>query len=124
MAKKKFEKLALMQQFGIWLGLPEMSRVPRTQKELAEKLGLSEVTLANWKKLPEVQEIAKNSLQLMAMGHNLTIWHKMIDQARGGNVQAQRLYFDLTGQLKDKGGKVPPGKFVVEYLTDRKEDKD
>ena len=117
------DKGSIQQQFGIWLGLPENSRVPKTQEELAKQLGVTKVTLSNWKKSPEVQEIARNALKLMALGNNLEIWNKTIQKAKEGNIMAQRLYFELTGQLRAKEpGKGVPGKFIVEYVTDNREE--
>lgn len=37
-----------------WLALPSFERVPKTQKELGEQLGVSDETIKNWKKIPEV----------------------------------------------------------------------
>lgn len=115
---KADESQSKKQQFGIWLGLPPGSREPPSQIELAAQLGVTEQSLTTWKRDPIVQEIAKNALQLMALGHNLEIWNSTIEKAKEGNVMAQRLYYDLTNQLRQKETKGIPGKFVVEYVTD------
>jgi len=112
------ERAAKIQQFGIWLGMPEGSREPKTQEELAKQLGLHKDTLTDWKKLPEVQEIARNALQLMALGSNLEIWQKTIEKAMEGNIMAMRLYYNLTNQLKPKEVKGGVRKFIVEYGID------
>jgi len=40
--------------FAEWLAIPSFERVPPTQKELAAQLNVSERTLKNWKKIPEI----------------------------------------------------------------------
>jgi len=40
--------------FAEWLAVPRFERVPPTQKELAAQLSVSERTLKNWKKIPEI----------------------------------------------------------------------
>lgn len=40
--------------FVEWLATPIIERQPKTQKELALQLGVSEATLCNWKQNPEV----------------------------------------------------------------------
>jgi len=37
------------QEFIIWMALPEFYRVPKTQGELAQKFGVGEDTLSEWK---------------------------------------------------------------------------
>jgi hypothetical protein len=37
------------EEFIIWMALPEFYRVPKTQRELAEKFGVGEDTLSEWK---------------------------------------------------------------------------
>jgi hypothetical protein len=39
-----------------WLATPIVERQPKTQKELAMQLGVSEATLCNWKQDPEIWE--------------------------------------------------------------------
>jgi hypothetical protein len=49
------------QVFAEWLSQPSFERHPKTQVELAQLLGVSEATLCNWKKIPEVLEY-RNSI--------------------------------------------------------------
>jgi len=43
--------------FAEWLTVPSSERSPKTQKELAIQLGVSEQTLCEWKKIPELREV-------------------------------------------------------------------
>jgi len=43
--------------FAEWLALPFMERQPKHQKDLAAQLGISEKTLTEWKKIPEIWEV-------------------------------------------------------------------
>ena len=42
--------------FAEWLATPSIERQPKTQTALAEQLGVTEVTLSNWKHNPELWE--------------------------------------------------------------------
>ena len=42
--------------FAEWLAQPSFERSPKTQRELAQKLGVSQATLCNWKQIPELFE--------------------------------------------------------------------
>lgn len=39
------------QRFIAWLALPKAERVPKTQRLLADELGVNEATLSDWKRL-------------------------------------------------------------------------
>jgi hypothetical protein len=52
----KTELTQNQQFYAEWLSKPSFERDPRTQKALAEMMGVTEATLCNWKKLPEVME--------------------------------------------------------------------
>ena len=54
-------------RLAVWLSVPETSRVPSTKKELAQTLGVSEMTLYKWQKNPDVI-MATRWLQLNSAG--------------------------------------------------------
>lgn len=41
--------------FAAWLSLPKSERQPKNQSKLAEELGVNDMTLSRWKKLPAIQ---------------------------------------------------------------------
>lgn len=67
MAKKRLEREYL--ELIMWTALPQTTRTPSTQEELAKKLGVNEVTLSVWKRRPDfwdqvrafIKEWAKDS---------------------------------------------------------------
>ena len=48
--------------FAQWLATSAFSRQPKTQKDLAEQIGVSEGTLADWKALPELWQAVDDYL--------------------------------------------------------------
>lgn len=79
--------------FAKWLVSP--FRVPATQKELAEQLGVAQSTLSDWKHSPEVQAVLRD-------------WR---ESYRTGFVEAVEAVF-----RKAKQGDVPAFKALAEVL--------
>lgn len=53
----------LQMAFAEWLATPVTEREPKTQKALAEQLGVTPDTLVDWKKLPEVWDYRDSILR-------------------------------------------------------------
>lgn len=51
-------------QLAEWLATPDTERQPKTQKDLAIQLGVTEATLCNWKQNPELWEYRDRLLRL------------------------------------------------------------
>ena len=83
------------QQFIEWIALPAKEREPKTQKELAERFGLSEWTLSQWKLRdgfwPAVETIRKD------WGKTRTpeVLHGLYTKALGGNAAEVKLWFEI-----------------------------
>ena len=43
--------------FAEWLAVPTTERQPRSQKELAKQLGVSQQSLCQWKEIPELWDV-------------------------------------------------------------------
>lgn len=54
-------------KLAVWLSFPEDQRRPRTQKDFAATLGVTEMTVIRWKKIPDVI-MATRWLQLQNAG--------------------------------------------------------
>lgn len=48
--------------FAEWLALPSFERIPKKQQELAAQLHVTEQTLCNWKKLPEIWQVRDEAM--------------------------------------------------------------
>jgi hypothetical protein len=93
-------------QFGIWLGIPEAVREPKTQKDLAPVLGVSVQQLSRWVDDALVQETRRNALQLFFSANmKYDIVKKMSEMAKTGNVAAARLMLQWTGDLAPDSAK-------------------
>ena len=103
MRGRKSENEKKIEKFADWLATPEEERTIKTQKELAEFIGVNEHTLGRWKaKLAETEsegEIQRfrNHLYRQAMKSNATAKH-------------MELYANLKGLFNTpKGEKFKPG---------------
>jgi len=57
LAKSRGRLTADQLAFAEWLAIPKMERQPKTQKELAAKMGVSEQILCYWKDIPELWDV-------------------------------------------------------------------
>lgn len=63
----KYEDLSSNKKvFVDWLATPEFAREIKTQRKLADKLGVSEVTLSRWKKDQEISQVVVKRKKEMA----------------------------------------------------------
>jgi hypothetical protein len=55
-------KLALTPQqitFAEWWAVPDDFRIPKSQKDFAEQIGVTEATICNWKRIPEIWTVTQ-----------------------------------------------------------------
>ena len=85
-------------RFMAWLALPEVMREPRGQRAFAEKLGVHEVTICNWKHLPGFGEgVFKLAREVVKSDELSQILHGISRQARAGNIAAAEFVFRALG---------------------------
>ena len=89
-------------QFVEWLALPVKEREPKTQKELAEQLGLSEWTLSQWKLRdgfwPEVEAIRKG----WGKGKTTEVLNGLYQKALSGNASEVKLWMQIMENFAEK----------------------
>ena len=92
-------KFAERTAFAKWLFDP--NRTPRSQKEFAKLIGVSEATLSDWKKTaPEVLAAAKefkDSPYILVGFAEAT--RRMAEEAKRGKVNAYRALADVLGEM-------------------------
>lgn len=105
-------------QFGLWLGLPRNIRDPKSQAELAEKLGVLTTTLAHWKDDPAVKGARESALKILGGNDMYDVTKTIVDKAKEGNFQMARLYMEWQGEIGGKqSGKPQPVEIVLSYGT-------
>ena len=91
----------------------------QTQGEMAVELGVRAETLSRWKKLPGFAD-AVYDLAMRHAGARLgRVLDSLAESAEKGNIQAQRLFLEVTGRIKPPGGvqNIISGDFRVEKET-------
>jgi len=82
-----------------WLSRPKTER--SSQKELAEKIGVSQPTIWHWKKeQPVIDAVYKKKRQLIKADDLPEILDALIAKAKEGNVQQAKLIFEWLGEVK------------------------
>lgn len=106
-----------------WLARPKSLRVPKTQMELADILGVSDETISNWKSDPEFQKAVWAKIQDLAGDDDSDIIAQIkINSELPGRegVADRRLWMQWRGQLIDKQEDVTKDrqlKIVIEYAN-------
>lgn len=95
-------------QFGIWLGTPSEARVPKYQEDLAKQIDIRPETLSRWQDDPLVLEAKASALKLyFSQAKAFEVAGKIYDMAMKGNVAAQRLFMQVTGNINNAGSSEP-----------------
>ncbi len=86
-------------QFGIWSALTREARrsagLPELQKDLAERLGLVEETLARWQKDATVKLARQSASNLFLGVSDLSVMQDIRSKAESGVYRYQRLFCEL-----------------------------
>ena len=97
--KKLDEKAAFVK----WLVLPPRDRVPQTQTELAEELGVHSGTLSNWKREPDLRRKVNIIRSRELEKHDFEIFEALVQTAkqpgREGSTD-RKTFFQLRGYLR------------------------
>lgn len=91
--------------FVQWLATPEVFRVPKTIRDFAAEIAVSERTLFRWRAQFKVQDRVREIVNTNAKARYSDVCNAVIDAAVGGDVQAQKLY--LTHFANSKSGEGP-----------------
>lgn len=86
-----------------WCAETKYTRQPETLEALAKQLGVTSRTLRNWKNKPGFDEAVHDIAWSYLKSGLPEVLAAVAREASKGNVQAQRLYFELTGILSDSG---------------------
>lgn len=88
-------------KFVAWICTPKFERSPRTQKELADLLGVAERTVQRWRKDPRVQELINEKLDDLNFDRVRIqeIIDAMHEQAVGGDTKAASLLLQYLGEF-------------------------
>jgi hypothetical protein len=89
-------------KFMEWLATPEYERQPISQGKFAAQIGIDQQTLSRWKRIPgfwtEVNTLVRETLG--------DAYYEVVDalkrEARKGNFQHQKLYFEMIGEYVQK----------------------
>lgn len=89
-------KVLEYEQFVEWSALPPQLRVPITQKELAEQLGVDNATLSDWKKKDGFWDEVDTKLRHWARGRTPAIIEALAKKAeKTGDPNAVKLWLQV-----------------------------
>ncbi len=103
------------QQFGMWLGIPPAFRVPKSQEEFGEKLGINVALLTRWKQDEIVIKAKEAAVKLLAGNDMYEVVQAMTAKAKEGNPQMARLFMEYLEQIGTKKGRSEPIEFVIRH---------
>ena len=98
-------------EFIAWLATPPDEREINTQKALAEKLGVHEVTVCHWRHDPDVVAEVNRLVDLHFADDYPEVADSFKRQAKLGSYQHQKTYFEMLGKYK------PPPQEVASDVT-------
>lgn len=107
---EKLEKLSHEQRLFLeWLALPKSERVPRTQRLLADKIGVVEDTLCQWKKKPGFIDLVNLYARELVKDDIAEVLGVVRKQAKKGNLPYVNMVFAMSGMSSDieNAGKGP-----------------
>lgn len=68
-----------------WLALPKSKRLPRTQKQLADKIAIDEDTICIWKQQPQFRKAVQNRIEENAIEHDAEVIRALVANATSSN---------------------------------------
>lgn len=93
---------ANQRRFMEWLSLPSVEREPLTQRAFATALGVGEVTLSRWRKLPGFMAEVHKLITASLGDDYYDVMYSFKQEARKGSYQHQRMYFEMMGAYVEK----------------------
>jgi len=110
----------------LWLALPRDVRTPASQKDLAEKFGVTAHILSDWKHIPGfADEVVKLVRELVKTDDLANVLAAMVEEAtENGNVQAARLVLETTGLMEGGGAGGDKRVQIIIINADGKNDKE
>jgi len=84
-----------------WLCLPSDLRNPSTQNEFAELFGINKNTVSGWRKSEKVQREVDRGARFQVWDEIPAVIRSMLEKAKEGSYQHQRLAFELALMLDD-----------------------
>jgi hypothetical protein len=103
---------APQQHFIVWLALPKAERQPKTQKALATQLGMHEVTLSEWKRLPGLRDAVNALARDMVKDDVPDVLGVIRREAKKGNLPYVNMVLSMAGLAGDVAS---AGKGPAEY---------
>ncbi len=112
---------ANQEKFIDWLTYGKYERVPATQEALAKELGLHEVTLSRWKRLPGFWDEVKNRVRSRLDEHYADVYGALLTEAKKGSFQHINKYIELMGDIKPQGTQDNPihSETILRVVHDR-----
>ena len=107
---KQEEKEEKVARWAAWCLQPEDKREPKTQRELALVLGVTEQTLINWRKVPENQDSVSDEAAYLAQVRKQAF-------KDNPNPLMVKLYGQLTGHLVEKSERTHKFEMTGEQLA-------
>ncbi len=104
-----------------WLATPEMDRDPINQRRLAEKLGVHEVTLSEWKHDPELIAEVNALVETHLADDYSEAVASLKREMRKGSYNHLKLYFEMIGKYVPKVAPTTPDgerPYTAQDLTD------
>jgi len=105
------EKYAEKFAFALWLNTPEAMRMPKTMEEAAEILGVVMVTLAMWRRSPEITRIINDKARESHCRSYPYIFEKLLEQVALGSERAMDIGLkhikELEAEMAGNKSKLP-----------------
>ena len=89
------------QEFIEWIALPSKIRKPKTQKELANELGVDNATLSDWKKVEGFWDKVKELRKLWVQDKVSNILSGLYNKALKGDTSAAKMLLEYANEFTE-----------------------
>lgn len=96
------EKYSEKYAFAMWLNTPEPMRTPKEMSEVEGILGVSKITLALWRRSPELVHIFNEKVKECAARSYIFTLEKLLEQVAIGNTQCIQVSLKHAVELMNK----------------------
>ena len=86
----------------------------KTYGEVAEEAGVSERSIYKWLNNDRFVEVLNEQVARWTDAENARVWKSLVREAADGNVQAQKLYFEMKNKYKQQLDHT--GDFTIEVV--------